>query len=83
MIDTIVSSRARVFAGTWFSTFSGFINRMRGYHGMTMMDSWYSFLDRKTKMHSWDEMNSFAYAYEWPDGWIGIDADVRPDRQIF
>ncbi|KAL3920089.1 MAG: hypothetical protein SGILL_003436 [Bacillariaceae sp.] len=83
MIDTIVSSRARAFAGTWFSTFSGFINRMRGHHGMTMMDSWYSFLERKSKMHSWDKMDSFAYAYEWPDGWIGIDGDVLPDRSIF
>lgn len=83
MIDTIVASRARAFAGTWFSTFTGYINRMRGYHGMTMMDSWYSFLERKTKLHSWEKMDSFAYAYEWPDGWIGIDADVWPDRSIF
>jgi hypothetical protein len=56
---------------------------MRGYHGMTMMDSWYSFLERKSKLHSWEKIDSFAYAYEWPDGWIGIDADVWPDREIF
>ena len=30
MIDTIVASRGRVFGGTWFSTFSGYITRMRG-----------------------------------------------------
>ena len=30
MIDTIVASRGRVFGGTFFSTFSGYINRMRG-----------------------------------------------------
>jgi hypothetical protein len=29
MIDTIVASRGRTFAGTFFSTFTGFINRMR------------------------------------------------------
>jgi hypothetical protein len=28
MIDTIVASQGRVFVGTWFSTFSGYINRM-------------------------------------------------------
>ena len=33
MIDTIVASRARVFVGTWFSTFSGYITRLRGYYG--------------------------------------------------
>ena len=83
MIDTIVSSRARAFAGTWFSTFTGYINRMRGYHGMTMQDSWYSFLERKTKLHEWDTPSNFAYAYEWPDAWIGIDADVHPSKDKF
>ncbi|OEU12265.1 hypothetical protein FRACYDRAFT_244527 [Fragilariopsis cylindrus CCMP1102] len=62
MIDTIVSSRARAFAGTWFSTFTGYINRMRGYHGITMKDSWYSFLEKKTKLHTWENMNISAYA---------------------
>jgi len=83
MIDTIVSSRARAFAGTWFSTFTGYINRMRGYHGMSMMDSWYSFLKRKSKLHEWENVDTSAYAYEWPDGWIGIDADIRPKKTEF
>jgi hypothetical protein len=83
MIDTIVSSRARAFAGTWFSTFTGYINRMRGYHGITMHDSWYSFLEKKTKMHEWDDIDHFAYAYEWPTGWVGIDADTVPEKDQF
>lgn len=83
MIDTIVASRSRAFAGTWFSTFTGYINRMRGYHGISMNHSWYSYLDRKTKMHYWEDINSFTYAYEWPDGWIGIDADILPNKDIF
>jgi hypothetical protein len=32
MIDQIVASRGKVFMGSFFSTFSGYINRMRGYH---------------------------------------------------
>jgi hypothetical protein len=83
MIDTIVASRARAFAGTWFSTFTGYINRMRGYHGMTMQDSWYSFLERKTAPHQWVNVNRSAYAYEWPACWMGIDADVVPSKDIF
>jgi len=83
MIETIVCSRARAFAGTWFSTFTGFINRMRGYHGLSMKDSWYSFLQRKTALHNWTHVDHYAYAYEWPLGWMGIDADVRPKKDVF
>ena len=65
MIDTIVASRGRAFAGTFFSTFTGYINRLRGYHGMTMKDSWYSFLPKKTVMHNWTVIDHTAYAFEW------------------
>ena len=65
MIDTIVASRGRAFAGTFFSTFTGYINRLRGYHGMTMKDSWYSFLPKKTHMHEWQEVRHEAYSFEW------------------
>lgn len=34
MIETIICSRAQTFAGTWFSTFTGYIHRLRGYHGL-------------------------------------------------
>lgn len=80
MIETLVTSRGRLFCGTWFSTFSGYITRLRGYAGLSMMTSWYGFLPKKDAVHEWTNKNKFAYAYEWPDGWIGIDADERPDR---
>lgn len=83
MIDTIVASRGRAFAGTWFSTFSGYITRLRGYHGLSMKDTWYSFLPKKTAVHVWPNVTHYAYAFEWPDGWIGIDADVVPQRDKF
>jgi hypothetical protein len=31
MLEQLVASRGRVFAGTYFSTFTGYINRLRGY----------------------------------------------------
>ena len=83
MIDTIVASRGRAFAGTWFSTFSGYINRLRGYHGMSMKDSWYSYLPKKTAVHDWRIVTHYAYAFEYPDAWVGIDADVVPERDKF
>ena len=84
MIDTIVASRGRTFSGTWFSTFSGYINRMRGYHGMSMKDSYYGYLPRKIKTHEWgDDVEPKTYAFEWPTGWVGIDGDSDPDRNNF
>jgi len=32
MFDQLVASRGKVFVGTFYSTFTGYINRMRGYH---------------------------------------------------
>ena len=34
MIESIACSRASVFAGTYWSTFTGYIHRLRGYHGL-------------------------------------------------
>jgi hypothetical protein len=33
MIDQVVCTRGDIFVGTWFSTFTGYITRMRGYLG--------------------------------------------------
>lgn len=35
MIDQLVTSRGRVFFGCWFSTFTGYVTRLRGYHTQT------------------------------------------------
>jgi len=34
MVESIVCTRAAAFAGTYFSTFTGYIHRLRGYHGL-------------------------------------------------
>jgi uncharacterized protein YggL (DUF469 family) len=79
MIDTIVASHGRAFAGTWFSTFSGYINRMRGYLGHSMKNSWYGWLQRKEAMQQYyypGEGPAENYvAKEWPIGWVAIDGD--------
>ena len=50
MIDQLIASKSRIFYGTWFSTFSSYINRLRGYHSTKyhwkgykdgVLDSWY------------------------------------------
>lgn len=85
MIDTIVASRGRTFSGTWFSTFTGYINRLRGYHGISMKSSYYGYSERRNVSHTWKNgyISPATYQYEWPTGWIGIDGDVVPNRDSF
>ncbi|KAL7548601.1 hypothetical protein ACHAWF_011873 [Thalassiosira exigua] len=83
MIDVAVASRGRAFAGTFRSTFSGYINRLRGHNGLSMKDSWFGQLKEKRMMHEWHNVNLDTYAKEWPDAWIGIDADVAPSQDVF
>lgn len=75
MVDTIVASHGRTFAGTWFSTFTGYINRMRGYIGYSIKDSWYSFLPRKNATREYQYPKGNYGAREWPIGWVAIDGD--------
>ena len=80
MIDTVVASRGTVFAGTWFSTFSGYIIRLRGYYGMSKFYSYYSWLEKKFFMHNWmDVWEGSLYAREYPVAWTGIDGDLFVD----
>lgn len=89
MIDVVVASRGRAFAGTFRSTFTGYINRLRGYYGLSMKDSWFGQPDKKEMMHEFNDehskyhVNLDTYAKEWPDAWIGIDADISPMTEIY
>ncbi|KAL7499728.1 hypothetical protein ACHAWT_007372 [Skeletonema menzelii] len=82
MVETVVASRGRAFSGTFRSTFSGYINRLRGYHGMSVTTSFYGSSKHgdKFKHHQWANVNLDTYAKEWPDAWNGIDADVAPSK---
>jgi len=78
MIDAIVASRGRTFAGTYFSTFSGYIIRMRGYHGMSKYSSFYSWNPVKYEMQKGAFFGSSnEFKREYPIGWVGIDGDER------
>jgi len=80
MIDVIVASRGRAFAGTWFSTFTGYINRLRGYYGMSKYTTWYSWNPVKYEMQKKDAeffASSNEFKREYAIGWVGIDGDKR------
>lgn len=55
---------------------TGYINRMRGYYGMSGTTSFYSTPDRKLNTHKWQNHSKILTAREWPEAWIGIDGDA-------
>ena len=83
MIDQVVCSRGRVFVGTYFSSFSAYIGRMRGYHGTSNKLMFYGQLDRMYETHSWFYPHSSYSAREYPTGWNGIDGETEPSEVDF
>lgn len=92
MIDQIIASRGKVFSGTWFSTFTGYINRMRGYHqeraaaaskGNEVHDgiiNSYYFGKQLSKVNEMREYKPIVFPFyvrEFPVSWRGINFDVR------
>jgi len=85
MIDQIISAYGRVFFGTWFSTFTGYITRMRGYLGMDDRTNWYFHLPKKDAFQPrpgvgrdgghgeeyWPETP--YYKREWPLAWKEVE----------
>lgn len=87
MIDQLVASKGQVFFGCWHSSFTGFINRMRGYHsvknklpgheqGILPTSYYYATLNRKFTMHEYTPLSGAFFAREFPTSWRDIDKGV-------
>jgi hypothetical protein len=74
MVDSIVCARAAEFAGTWFSTFSGYIHRLRGYHGLGE-NTYYHSNGRVDVARSAPSMGQ-GYAREYRAGWTDDRGDL-------
>eukprot|EP01038_Epipyxis_sp_PR26KG_P012435 gene12435-16679_t len=73
MIDQVVCTRGDVFVGTWFSTFSGYITRMRGYLGYADRSNYYGDKNHRDRFQH-DELPKFPfYMREWNISWYDID----------
>jgi hypothetical protein len=75
IVDTIVASRGRRFVGTWFSTFSGYIVRLRGYYSSIAAanETFYYYEKKKHVMSSPEPPSDPYYTREWPTAWVDID----------
>jgi hypothetical protein len=87
MIDQLVASRGNNFFGCWFSTFSGYIHRLRGYHannkkvagyeqGIVPASFYYALKQHYGKMQEYHPVKKSFYAREFPTSWRLIDTGV-------
>jgi GDP-fucose protein O-fucosyltransferase len=89
IIDQLVASRGRVFFGAFCSTFTGYINRMRGYRSQKdkaegwqngIVDSYfYNFqgYDKRNKMRIYHPPIKSWFFREFPIAWRDIDHDLE------
>jgi GDP-fucose protein O-fucosyltransferase len=88
MVDQLIVSRGRTFIGTYYSTFTGYINRIRGYHSQKDKAEGYelgvinSYFDIPlAKKYDMREYRTFKppwwwFAREYPIGWRDLDKGI-------
>ena len=87
MLDQLVASRGQIFFGTYYSTLSGYINRMRGYYStknksegyeLGAIQSYY-FLpyDIKFDMLQYRALREKNWMREFPSSWRDIDKSLK------
>ena len=67
IIESIICSRALIFAGTYKSTYTGYIHRLRGYHGLGE-ETYYHSPDRLFELQK-NESVGAGWPREWRAGW--------------
>jgi len=86
MLDQLVASKGRIFFGCWFSTFTGYINRIRGYHADRLKlpgyengiheSYYYALAEHKMKMKEFYPVKQAFHAREFPASWRLIDKGI-------
>lgn len=93
MVDQIVASTGVTFVGTYYSTFSGYINRLRGYRAQNRKDRGYQvgaidsyyyashngFNSIRNIMRNYRSVRQAFWPNEFPVCWRDLDHDVNDD----
>lgn len=93
MIDQLVAAKGDVFFGCWFSTFTGFINRMRGYYSVKLKlpgyqngtlptTYYYATIEKKLEMHVFQPLKGSFFNREFPTSWRQIDKGIEELQQL-
>lgn len=87
MLDQLIASTGDIFIGTFYSTFSGFINRLRGYRSqkaqlpgyeLGKIQSYYTYGDQglrgaRDMMLNYRSVRQSFWTNEFPVGWRDLD----------
>jgi len=87
LVDQLVVANGEVFVGTFFSTFTAYVNRLRGYYSIRdekpgydrgeLRSSFFFFPGYKTDvMTKYSPIKGPYWPNEYPLGWIDIDKDT-------
>lgn len=77
MIDAMVCTRGEQFIGTWFSTFTGYITRMRGYMDYPDETTWFGDKEHMNRAQTYEFPRFPFYMRENSISWFGIDEDHK------
>jgi hypothetical protein len=85
MLDQLVATKGRTFVGTYFSTYTGYINRMRGYHVNKIKGEGYElgkvnsyfFTKKQDVMNHYTSFDHPLFAREFPFAWRDIDKGIN------
>lgn len=86
MLDQLIASKGRTFFGTYHSTFTGYINRMRGYastkfnlpggNNGTINSYYFNPKTQKDVMKHYTAVRQPFFSREFPTSWYNIDMNV-------
>ena len=97
MIEQVVASMGDVFVGAVFSTFSGYIHRMRGYHSQKhqwpgyetgiVRNSYYyapngALAAKRQAMHRYQAVEPAFWQREFPVAWRDLDHSFTASRTV-
>mmetsp|Transcript_14977 Transcript_14977/g.21928 ORF Transcript_14977/g.21928 Transcript_14977/m.21928 type:complete len:92 (+) Transcript_14977:119-394(+) len=87
MLDQLIASKGRTFVGTFYSTFTGYINRMRGYHAVKNQMEGYELghvnsyyftpAQRRNAMTKYTALHGPTFSREFPMAWRDIDKSIN------
>jgi hypothetical protein len=87
MVEQLIASRGEIFFGTFYSTFSSYINRLRGYYSLRdkldgyetgkIQSYYFSQLNIKNLHRKYFAIRYPVWAMEFPISWYNIDKDIE------